>query len=68
MRNMISYTRRQKQAKKAMLDALSMVGLTSKEADKVAEGILERERIERKLRSDAALVRKIYRMINGGTK
>ena len=65
---MTSYTRRQKQAKKAMCDALSMVGLTGKEADRVAEGILERERIERKLRSDAALVRKICRMINGGTK
>ena len=62
---MTSYTRRQKQEKKAMLDALSMVGLSGKEADIVAEGILERERIERKLRSDAALVRRIYRMIGG---
>ena len=60
--------KRQKQAKKAMCDALSMVGLTGKEADKVAEGILERECIKRKLYSNASLVRKICRMINGGTK
>lgn len=63
---MTSYTQRQKQAKKAMCDALSMVGLTDKEATKVAAGILARERVKRKLRSDAALVRKIYKMINGG--
>lgn len=62
---MTSYTRRQKQEKKAMREALSVVGIVGKEADRVAEGILERERIERKLRSDAALVRKIYRMIGG---
>ena len=60
--------KRQKQAKKAMLDALSVVGIVGKEADRVAEGILARERIERKLRSDAAFARKLCRMVNGGTK
>lgn len=60
--------KRQKQAKKAMCDALSVVGIAGKEADRVANGILERERISRKLRSDASLVRKICKMINGEHK